>query len=109
MKKMVHSKRDSMASLFNHKKDSLDSSTFEEVRADFEFNSRLGLNDFTEPNQQNPDPFITCTFITRDLIFVNLFHNHLDVLAHFHFIYDHQKNYITGNGLFEKIQIDCTR
>jgi hypothetical protein len=59
------------------------------MRQDFEFNSKLGINDFTEPNRSNPDPFITCTFITRDLIFVNLYNNYIDSLEHYHFIYDH--------------------
>lgn len=40
-----------------------------------ELNSELGINNRTEPNDENDDPFITCTFVTKDILFVNLFHN----------------------------------
>jgi hypothetical protein len=34
-----------------------------------------GMNNFTMPINNFPDPYITCTFCTDDIIFVNLFHN----------------------------------
>lgn len=51
----------------------------------------------TEPNRQNFDPFISCTFITDQILFVNLFHNHEDQKNHYHFLYDAKKRCIIGN------------
>jgi hypothetical protein len=38
------------------------------------------------PIDNFPDPFITCCFVSDDLIFVNLFHSAL--LTHFHFFFN---------------------
>jgi hypothetical protein len=46
-------------------------------------------------NNDFPDPFITCTFITDDKLFVNLFHNHS--FTHYHFIYDIKSRSVVGN------------
>jgi hypothetical protein len=32
------------------------------------------------------DPFMTCTFVADDKIFINLFHNHS--YTHYHFVWD---------------------
>mmetsp|Transcript_2923 Transcript_2923/g.4511 ORF Transcript_2923/g.4511 Transcript_2923/m.4511 type:complete len:194 (-) Transcript_2923:3193-3774(-) len=55
--------------------------------------------------QTFPDPFITCTFISEDLVFVNLFHN--ASLTHYHFIYDTANKVLKGS--FVKTKLDCTR
>lgn len=40
------------------------------------------------------NPFITCTFIDAETIFVNLFHN--KTLTHYHFLYDVPSNHLRG-------------
>lgn len=55
------------------------------------------------------DPFITCCFITDDLLFVNLHHNH--TRTHYHFIWDipnkkFHENLSVDN--FYKIALDCS-
>jgi hypothetical protein len=45
------------------------------------------------PINNFPDPFITCCFVTDDLIFVNLFHNKLK--EHHHFFFHVKERYIT--------------
>lgn len=49
-------------------------------------NSVLDINNHTMPIDNFPDPFITCCFVSDDLIFVNLFHSAL--LTHFHFFFN---------------------
>lgn len=61
-------------------------STEEIEREELNINEALGINDFTMPINNFPDPFITCCFVTDDIIFVNLFHN--KDLCHHHFFYD---------------------
>jgi hypothetical protein len=46
------------------------------------------------PIQGFSDPFTTCSFITNDLLFVQVFYNY--ELVHYHFIYDHTKGEISG-------------
>jgi hypothetical protein len=45
------------------------------------------MNNFTMPINNFPDPYITCTFCTDDIIFVNLFHN--ATVTHHQFFYNH--------------------
>lgn len=45
-----------------------------------------GMNNFTMPINGFSDPYITCTFCTDDVVFVNLFHN--ATLWHHHFFYN---------------------
>ena len=49
-------------------------------------NDLLDLKNDTICNTSFPDPFVTCTYVTDDLIFINLFLNYK--LTHIHFIYD---------------------
>lgn len=57
-------------------------------------------------NQTFPDPFITCTFITNETIYIDLFAN--AELKHIHFIYDIKNQCMVGqkqeknNGLYRK-------
>lgn len=61
--------------------------TKEEIAADeVNINEELGLNNYTMPINNFPDPFISCHFITDTLIFVNLFHN--ATLTHYHFFWN---------------------
>lgn len=55
-------------------------------------------------NQTFPDPFITCTFITNETIYINLFAN--AELKHIHFIYDIKNQCMVGQKQ-EKIMV-CT-
>ena len=46
----------------------------------------FNLNNFTVPNDEFSDPFMTCCFITDDEIFVNFFYNHTQM--HYHFMWN---------------------
>ena len=63
-------------------------------KEEFDINKALGINDYTMPIQGFADPFCTCSFITDDRIFVQLFYNY--ELIHYHFIYDHSTRKIEG-------------
>jgi len=52
-----------------------------------------------------PDPYITVSFITDDLIFVNLFHNFS--LTHYHFIYNVTSKSMEGS--ISKNVMDCSK
>lgn len=58
----------SKSGLPHRTKEEIDESTLD-------INSLLEINNFTMPINNFPDPFITCVFVTDDLLFVNLFHN----------------------------------
>ena len=80
--------------------------TQEEIESnEVNFNTLLGINNYTMCNQTFPDPFITCSFISDDLIFINLFLNH--ELKHVHFIYDLVNKCIKGNKV-EQVMV-CTK
>ena len=49
-------------------------------------NEQIGFNNYTIPISGFSDPYITATFITNHVIFINLFHNH--ELMHYHFFFD---------------------
>ena len=55
-------------------------------KEELNINKLLGLNNYTMCNQSFPDPFITCSFVNDDLIFINLFLNY--DFKHVHFLYD---------------------
>ena len=46
------------------------------------------------PIQGFADPFCTCSFITDERVFVQLFYNYS--LTHYHFIYNHSTRSIEG-------------
>jgi len=58
------------------------------------FNDIFGLDNYTMANNDFSDPFITCTFITNDQIFVNFFHNYS--YTHYHFIWDVKQRRVIG-------------
>lgn len=53
--------------------------------SELDINRELGLDNHTMPIDNFPDPFIDCTFVTDDLLFINLFHN--KKIEHHHFFY----------------------
>lgn len=70
--------------------------TEETIEAEeFNINAAIGINDYTMPIQGFADPFSTCSFITDDRIFVQLFYNYK--LTHYHFIYNHSTRSIEGD------------
>lgn len=73
--------------------------------SELNINELLSLNNHTMCNQTFPDPFITCSYITDDLIFVNLFLNH--DLKHVHFIYDLKNQKIKGHKV--EMTMECTK
>lgn len=68
-------------------------------------NKLLGIDNWTMAIQGFPDPYITCTFITDDRIFVNLFHNF--TLTHYHFVYNITSGSMEGNA--GKYVMDCSK
>lgn len=52
---------------------------------ELDINKALGLDNHTMPIDNFPDPFIDCTFIHNELLFINLFHN--KKIEHHHFFY----------------------
>ena len=61
------------------------------------FNEMFGLNNYSMPIDEFPDPFINCCFINDDQIFVNFFHNHN--LTHYHLIWNIKTRKVTGMPL----------
>lgn len=81
--------------------------TQEEIdKTQLNINEKIGINNFTMPISNFPEPFITCTFINDDLLFVNLFYNHTQV--HYHFLYNIPKMKIT-NLYSKQMNEICTR
>lgn len=58
----------------------------------------FGLDNYTIPNDQFSDPFITCCFISDSQIFVNFYHNHST--THYHFIWDLKYKCVIGSPVF---------
>jgi len=52
-------------------------------------------------NEAFTNPFITCTFVGDEKLFVNLFYNHKDK-AHYHFIWNIKTRKIIGKKNMEK-------
>lgn len=71
----------------------------EQEIADSEINisELLGLDNYTMPCDDLPDPFITSCFVTDTKIFVALFHGYTQ--THYHFIYDLSTKSIIGDTL----------
>ena len=71
------------------------SSAEEIAAAELDINQELGLDDYTMPIDNFPDPFITCTFINNDLIYVNLYHT--ATTTHHGFVYNHVTRAISSH------------
>ena len=68
-------------------------------------NKLLGINNYTMPIYTFTDPFITCCFITDDLIFCALFYN--STLEHYHFIYNTRTRKLESG--YVKTKLNCTK
>lgn len=52
-----------------------------------------------------PEPFATCTYISHDRIFIDVFYNY--ALTHYHFIYNLKDRAVEGE--VQTVVLDCTR
>ena len=80
---------------FGEKTRSIEEIEMEELN----INEAIGINDYTMPITNFPDPYITCVFVTDEIIFVNLFHN--KDLCHHHFFYDRVNRQVRDHVKFE--------
>ena len=69
------------------------------LEKELDVNKALNLTNHTMPIDGFGDPYITCTFVTCTILFVNLFHN--GELKHVHFFYDSDSGEIFGQ--YEKV------
>ena len=75
------------------------------ARDELDINGLIGLDDWTMAIEIFPEPYIACTFIDDNRIFVNLFYN--PTLTHYHFIYN-----ITDKVMIGKVSqktMNCSR
>lgn len=64
---------------------------------ELDVNEKLNMNNHTMPINDFPDPFISCVFVSDNLLFVNLFHN--ATLTHHHFFYSFEDHDEDGKPL----------
>jgi len=82
------------------------SRTEEEIaKEELDISKLLGLDNWTMAINGFPDPYIVCSFLDDDRIFVNLFYN--PTLTHYHFIYDVSKKAIVGKTVTKVL--DCSK
>lgn len=82
------------------------SRTPEEIAADeLDINGLLGIDDWTMAIQGFPDPYIVCTFVTDDVVFVNLFYNY--TLEHYHFLYNITDKKLVGKPV--NFKMECSK
>jgi hypothetical protein len=73
-----------------------DTRTQEVIEAEeVNFNTLLKLDDWTMCLNGSPDPFITCCFVTDEIVFINLFHTFTK--KHYHFFFNIDKREIEGD------------
>lgn len=73
-------------------------------REELDINELLGINDYTMPNADFPDPNITCCFVSDTKIYVNLFHNYS--FKHYHFIWDFTRRQLVSKHV--EMKLECT-
>jgi len=79
--------------------------TEEEIKKEeLNVNQQLGLNNYTMPIDNFNDPFITCTFTSSDLLYLNLFHT--ATLTHHHFFYNYKTKEVNGHA---SIKLECNK
>jgi hypothetical protein len=66
----------------------------EVVATEVNFNTLLGLDDWTMCLAGSQDPFIICCFVGDEILFVNLYHTYSH--THYHFFFDIEKREIVG-------------
>ena len=70
--------------------------TEEEIEEnELNINKAIGIDHLTMPIDNFPDPFITCVFMTNDLIYVNLYYN--EKCTHHMFVYNHVTRVVTSH------------
>jgi len=70
----------------------------DEIFADeLNINELLGLNNYTMPCDDLPDPFINCCFVGDTKLFVSLFHGYTQ--THYHFLWDIESRSIIGDSM----------
>ena len=80
--------------------------TDEEIKQnELDINQLVGIDDWTMANQDFPDPYIVCCFVTDEKVFIGFFHNF--TLTHYHFIYDIEKREVVGEIVQTKM--DCNK
>ena len=70
--------------------------TEEEIERDeLDINKALGIDNYTIPIDNFPDPYITCCFCTSSFIYVNLYHNY--TTTHHSFVYNIKTREVTSH------------
>jgi hypothetical protein len=64
------------------------------AKNDLNINDLLGIRPFTMAVENLPDPFITCCFISNEIVFINLFYNYS--FRHYHFQYNVETSKLVG-------------
>ena len=67
--------------------------------SELDINAELGLDNHTMPIDNFPDPFIDCTFVSEDVLFINLFHN--KKIEHHHFFYHWKEKRIEAHSILK--------
>lgn len=75
------------------------------AQSELNINKLLGIDNWTMAIEGFPDPFVTCCFVSDELVFVNLFHNYS--LTHYHFLYNIKANKLQGSVVSR--EIDCSK
>lgn len=63
---------------------------------ELDINKQIGINNYTMPINNFPDPYITTCFVNDDLLFVNLFYN--ATLTHHHFFWNKKDRVMTQHN-----------
>lgn len=64
--------------------------SIEEAQAsEININELIGIDDKTMAVSNFPDPFITCCFVSNEVLFINLFYNF--ECTHYHFFYNFEE------------------
>jgi hypothetical protein len=63
-------------------------------RDELNINDTFSIDDYSIAITDFPDPFITCTFIDDNRLFINFFYTFSQI--HCHFIWDYSKKEIIG-------------
>jgi len=66
---------------------------------ELDVNKALGLDNHTMPIDNFPDPFITCTFVTDELLYANL--HHTPTRTHHSFVYNIKSRQVTSHQKVE--------
>ena len=65
------------------------------LKDELDINAKLNIDNHTMPIDNFPDPYVTCTFLLNDLLYVNL--NHSASGMHHMFVYNYVTKAITSH------------